>query len=114
MHRAVLLSTGDAIEEFANRLPDGQPMSAAPDAQTARVASMAAEAAQRSFVGQTVAEVEQHLIIRRPSATASAIARTPPIFLASPSARCATQAEGSTPRRASPVPAPQGFGANAA
>jgi DNA-binding NtrC family response regulator len=63
MHRAVLLSTGAEIEEFAIRLPDGQPMSNAPDAQTARVASMAAEAAQRGFVGQTVAEVEQQLII---------------------------------------------------
>jgi len=63
MHRAVLLSTGPEIEEFAIRLPDGQPMGSAPDAQTARVASMAAEAVQRSFVGQTVAEMEQQLII---------------------------------------------------
>jgi len=63
MHRAVLLATGPEIEEFAIRLPDGQPMSAAPDSQTARVASMAAEAASRTFVGQTVAAVEQQLII---------------------------------------------------
>ena len=63
MHRAVLLSTGAEIEEFAIRLPDGQPMSAAPDAQTARTASMAAEATSRAFVGQTVAVVEQLLII---------------------------------------------------
>src|SRR5580698_10061446 len=63
MHRAVLLSTGSEIEEFAIRLPDGQPMSAAPDAQTARTASMAAEATSRAFVGQTVAVVEQLLII---------------------------------------------------
>ncbi|HEX4199572.1 MAG TPA: sigma-54 dependent transcriptional regulator [Caulobacteraceae bacterium] len=63
MHRAVLLSTGAEIEEFAIRLPDGQPMSAAPDAQTARTASMAAEATSRAFVGQTVAVVEQQLII---------------------------------------------------
>jgi two-component system, response regulator FlrC len=63
MHRAVLLSTGSEIEEFAIRLPDGQPMSAAPDAQTARTASMAAEATSRGFVGQTVAVVEQQLII---------------------------------------------------
>jgi DNA-binding NtrC family response regulator len=63
MHRAVLLSTGPEIEEFAIRLPDGQPMNGAPDMQTARAASIAAEAAQRSFVGQTVAEVEQTLII---------------------------------------------------
>jgi two-component system, response regulator FlrC len=58
-----LLSTGSEIEEFAIRLPDGQPMSAAPDAQTARTASMAAEATSRGFVGQTVAVVEQQLII---------------------------------------------------
>ncbi len=38
-------------------------MSAAPDAQTARAASIAAEAAARAFVGQTVAAVEQQLII---------------------------------------------------
>jgi DNA-binding NtrC family response regulator len=64
MHRAVLLSAGPEIEEFAIRLPDGQPMSGGPpDAQTARVASMAAEAASRGFVGQTVAAVEQQLII---------------------------------------------------
>jgi two-component system, response regulator FlrC len=63
MHRAVLLSSGDEIEEFAIRLPDGQPMNAAPEAQTARAASMAAEAAARGFVGQTVAAVEQQLII---------------------------------------------------
>ena len=64
MHRAVLLSTGAEIEEFAIRLPDGQPMNISPpDAQTARVASMAAEAASRGFVGQTVAAVEQQLII---------------------------------------------------
>src|SRR5579871_5420660 len=63
MHRAVLLSTGVEIEEFAIRLPDGQPISAAPDAQTARAASIAAETATRAFVGQTVAAVEQQLII---------------------------------------------------
>jgi DNA-binding NtrC family response regulator len=63
MHRAVLLSTGDEIEEFAIRLPDGQPMNAGPDVQTARAASVAAEAAARTYVGQTVAAVEQQLII---------------------------------------------------
>ncbi len=64
MHRAVLLSTGPEIEEFAIRLPDGQPMSgAAPDQAVARTASMAAEAASRTFVGSTVAEVEQQLIL---------------------------------------------------
>jgi two-component system response regulator FlrC len=63
MHRAVLLSTGSEIEEFAIRLPDGQPMIAGPDAAVARTASMAAEAVSRTLVGQTVAEVEQQLII---------------------------------------------------
>ena len=64
MHRAVLLSTGAEIELDAIRLPDGQPL-AAPDAgaRTAQAASQAAEAAARSFVGQTVAEVEQQLIL---------------------------------------------------
>ncbi|HVN00940.1 MAG TPA: sigma-54 dependent transcriptional regulator [Caulobacteraceae bacterium] len=63
IHRAVLLSTGPEIEEFAIRLPDGAPMPASPAAETARAASMAAEAVSRSFVGQTVAAVEQQLIL---------------------------------------------------
>jgi DNA-binding NtrC family response regulator len=63
MHRAVLLASGPEIEEFAIRLPDGQPMNATPEAQTARSASLAAEAATRGLVGQTVAAVEQQLII---------------------------------------------------
>jgi DNA-binding NtrC family response regulator len=65
MHRAVLLSSGPEIEAFAIRLPDGQPMlnAADPGARTAKDASVAADMAARSFVGQTVAEVEQHLII---------------------------------------------------
>jgi len=63
MHRAVLLSTGPEIEEFAIRLPDGAPMPASPAAETARAASMAAEAVTRGLVGQTVAAVEQQLII---------------------------------------------------
>jgi DNA-binding NtrC family response regulator len=64
MHRAVLLSTGPEIEEAAIRLPDGQPLSAVdPQARAAQAASLAAETATRAFVGQTVAEVEQQLII---------------------------------------------------
>ena len=59
----LLLATGAEIEEFAIRLPDGQPMSATPEAQTARSASLSAEAATRGFVGQTVSAVEQQLII---------------------------------------------------
>jgi DNA-binding NtrC family response regulator len=63
MHRAVLLSSGPEIEEFAIRLPDGAPMPASPAAETARAASIAAEAVTRGLVGQTVAAVEQQLII---------------------------------------------------
>ncbi len=63
MHRAVLLSSGAEIEEFAIRLPDGQPLNASPEAGVARTASMAAEAASRGFVGHTVSEVEQQLIL---------------------------------------------------
>jgi DNA-binding NtrC family response regulator len=64
MHRAVLLATGPDIEESAIRLPDGKPMSGL-DAGTmaASRAVQAADAATRSFVGQTVAEVEQQLIL---------------------------------------------------
>jgi two-component system, response regulator FlrC len=63
VHRAVLLSSGSEIEDFAIRLPDGAPMPASPAAETARAASIAAEVASRAFVGQTVAAVEQQLII---------------------------------------------------
>jgi DNA-binding NtrC family response regulator len=64
MHRAVLLASGPEIEEGAIRLPDGQPLAGGdPMARTAQAASLAAETAQRAFVGQTVAEMEQQLII---------------------------------------------------
>jgi len=63
MHRAVLLSTGAEIEEFAIRLPDGQPLFSGPETAVARNASMAAESVSRGFVGSTVAQVEQQLIL---------------------------------------------------
>jgi DNA-binding NtrC family response regulator len=64
MHRAVLLAVGPEIEENAIRLPDGQPLAAAdPHARTVQAASFAAETATRTFVGQTVAEMEQQLIL---------------------------------------------------
>ncbi|HET6970499.1 MAG TPA: sigma-54 dependent transcriptional regulator [Phenylobacterium sp.] len=64
MHRAVLLSVGAEIDENAIRLPDGQPLAPAdPMARTAQAAAVAAETASRSFVGQTVAEMEQTLIL---------------------------------------------------
>jgi DNA-binding NtrC family response regulator len=64
VHRAVLLSVGPEIDEAAIRLPDGKPMAGHdPAAQTASRAAQVADAAARSFVGQTVAEVEQQLIL---------------------------------------------------
>jgi DNA-binding NtrC family response regulator len=65
MHRAVLLSSGPEIEDSAIRLPDGQPMGPVADvgAQAASRAVQAADMAARAFVGQTVAEVEQQLIL---------------------------------------------------
>jgi two-component system, response regulator FlrC len=64
MHRAVLMANGPEIEEDAIRLPDGQPLAAAdPGARAAQAASLAAETANRSYVGQTVAAMEQQLII---------------------------------------------------
>ncbi len=65
MHRAVLLSPSDEITEASIRLPAGQPLAPA-DAglRTAQAASVAAaEAVRSSFVGQTVAEMEQQLIL---------------------------------------------------
>jgi DNA-binding NtrC family response regulator len=64
IHRAVLLAIGPEIDEAAIRLPDGKPMSAADaGAQAASRAVQAADAATRSFVGQTVAQMEQQLIL---------------------------------------------------
>jgi DNA-binding NtrC family response regulator len=65
MHRAVLLSSGPEIEDSAIRLPDGQPMGPPSDVglQAANRAVQAADMAARAFVGQTVAEVEQRLIL---------------------------------------------------
>ena len=68
MHRAVLLSPGAEIEDASIRLPDGQPLATgggemAAVTRAAQVASMAVDAASRDFVGRTVAQVEQQLII---------------------------------------------------
>jgi DNA-binding NtrC family response regulator len=64
IHRAVLLSTGPEVQDDAIRLPDGQPLSS-PDAgaRTAQAAYQAAESVTRAFVGQTVAAMEQQLIL---------------------------------------------------
>ena len=112
MHRAVLLSTGPEIEEFAIRLPDGQPMTAAPDAQTARAASVAAEAASRTFVGQTVAEVEQQLIIDTLSHCFGN--RTHAANILGISIRTLRNKLKEYSEAGVAVPAPQGSGANAA
>ncbi|MBD3832636.1 sigma-54-dependent transcriptional regulator FlbD [Brevundimonas bullata] len=74
MHRAVLLATGPEIDVDAIRLPDGRPLleggSTAPsptastyDAGVAGHAAQMADAMTRSFVGQTVAEMEKTLIL---------------------------------------------------
>ena len=74
MHRAVLLATGTEIDVDALRLPDGQPLlagsAATPssagstyDAGVAGQAAQMADAMTRSFVGQTVAEMEKTLIL---------------------------------------------------
>jgi DNA-binding NtrC family response regulator len=64
MHRAVLMANGPEIDESAIRLPDGQPLGPAdPAARAAHAAASTAEAVSRGFVGQTVAAMEQQLII---------------------------------------------------
>jgi DNA-binding NtrC family response regulator len=60
MHRAVLLANGPEIDAEAIRAPDGMRMEpTGPAAQAAQVA----EAASRSLVGLTVADVERGLIL---------------------------------------------------
>ena len=113
MHRAVLLSSGAEIEEFAIRLPDGQPMAAtAPDAETARSASIAASAATRGFVGQTVAAVEQQLIID--TLTHCFGNRTHAATILGISIRTLRNKLKEYSEAGVPVPAPQGPGVNAA
>ncbi|MAU59698.1 sigma-54 dependent transcriptional regulator [Parvibaculum sp.] len=64
MHRAVLLSTGTEIDVDAIRLPDGSRLDDTPLNGVAQKAAAAADAASRAFVGKTVAEVEQDLILQ--------------------------------------------------
>jgi DNA-binding NtrC family response regulator len=64
MHRAVLLSTADEIDVNAIRLPDGTKLDEVPLGGVAQKAAAAADAASRAFVGKTVAEVEQDLILQ--------------------------------------------------
>jgi len=64
MHRAVLLTTGSEIGIDAIRLPDGSSyQSPAMQDGVVRQAAAAADMVTRTFVGKTVAEVEQDLII---------------------------------------------------
>ena len=110
--RAVLLAHGPQIEEFAIRLPDGQPMSATPEAQTARSASLSAEAATRGFVGQTVSAVEQQLIIDTLSHCLGN--RTHAANILGISIRTLRNKLKEYSEAGIAVPAPQGAGANAA
>lgn len=65
MHRAVLLTAGPEIDIEAIRLPDGSRHNeASPASGIAQKAAIAADAAARSFVGCTVSEVEQDLILK--------------------------------------------------
>jgi len=74
MHRAVLLAVGPEIDAEAIRLPDGQPLSgvvganaaagaAYGDAGLAERAAQTADAVNRAYVGQTVAQMEKTLIL---------------------------------------------------
>lgn len=65
IHRAVLLSIGSEIDVDAIRLPDGSRLDITPGADAGVVAQAAAtaDAVSRAYVGQTVAEVEQDLIL---------------------------------------------------
>ena len=65
IHRAVLLSVGSEIDIDAIRLPDGSRLDTSPAASAgvAAQAAATADAVSRGYVGQTVAEVEQDLIL---------------------------------------------------
>ncbi|MEP2827395.1 sigma-54 dependent transcriptional regulator [Parvibaculum sp.] len=64
MHRAVLLSTDAEIDVDAIRLPDGSRLDDTPLNGVVQKAAAAADAVSRTFVGKTVAEVEQDLILQ--------------------------------------------------
>ena len=61
MHRAVLLSNGEAVGADAIRAPDGAPVGSRSDDLGAAIE--AGQAAARALVGRTVADVEQDLIL---------------------------------------------------
>jgi len=64
MHRAVLLTTGEEIDLEAIRLPDGTRLEDVGVGGVVQRAAAAADAVSRAFVGKTVAEVEQDLILQ--------------------------------------------------
>lgn len=64
MHRAVLLSTANEIDVNAIRLPDGSRLEDTSLGSVVQKAAAAADAVSRGFVGKTVAEVEQDLILQ--------------------------------------------------
>ncbi|MDO1558182.1 sigma-54 dependent transcriptional regulator [Brevundimonas sp. 2R-24] len=63
IHRAVLLADGPEIGVEAVRMPDGRTLSPSLDQGAAARAVQAADAVTRNFVGQTVAQMEQALIL---------------------------------------------------
>jgi two-component system, response regulator FlrC len=63
LHRAVLLTTGDAIGADALMTPDGGTFDPPADGSVAAQAAQTAEQITRSLVGRTVAEVERELIL---------------------------------------------------
>lgn len=63
MHRAVLLASGTEIGPEAIRMPDGSLFSGGPAGSVTGRAAQAADEAQRTMVGRTVADVEQDLIL---------------------------------------------------
>ncbi|MEX0839310.1 MAG: sigma-54 dependent transcriptional regulator [Parvibaculum sp.] len=64
MHRAVLLTTGEEIDIEAIRLPDGTRLDDTNLGGIAQKAAVAADSVSRAFVGKTVSEVEQDLILQ--------------------------------------------------
>lgn len=64
IHRAVLLSTDNVIGEESLRTPEGYQIGGGETGDNASRAALTAEAASASLIGQTVAEVEQGLILK--------------------------------------------------
>lgn len=63
LHRAVLLTSGDAIGADALMTPDGGTFEPSPTGSVASQAAQTAEQVTRSLVGRTVADVERELIL---------------------------------------------------